>query len=454
MKVETKIKLNRFIPRDYQLPFCRAFDKEDFRRYLLIWPRRSGKDITAFSLMVRKAIKRVGSYFYILPTFSSGRRILWDAIDNDGKRVIDYYCPSELVESKNEVQMRIRLINGSQIIILGSDNYDNTLIGTNALGMVFSEFALQDERAWKFSIPILKASDGWAVFVSTPRGKNHLWDLYNIAHHQPSWFCEVLNVDQTGHIDIEEIEKDISEGIMSRELSLQEYWCSFSLGVEGSFYSRHINKMRLESRIGKVLWEPYFPVHTAWDLGYNDPTCIIFFQVIGPNIHVIDYYEKNKMSLEHFSKVVLEKEYSYGKHIAPFDIAVHDLGTGISRWKMMHDLGITFIKYHDKAPGVLDGIEAVRRILPRMWIDEDRCEQLIKALDNYRQEYDVKRKTFKLTPLHDWSSHAADAMRYLAVSLSKVKKGSSPDELNKRYQEAMYGVDTTLPPVFRNIMDR
>ncbi len=450
LSVDTQIKLNRFSPREYQRNLCREFESGRLKKFLVIWPRRSGKDICALNLMLRAALRRVGTYYYCFPTFSSGRRILWDAIDISGNRVLNHYIPDEIVESRNEQQMRIRLINGSQIQILGSDNADTALVGTNALGIIFSEYALSDPRSYSYSIPILKASNGWALFVTTPRGKNALWELYNVAKESPDWFCERLSIDETHHIDIEEIEKDIAEGQMSRDLAEQEYWCSFELGVEGSFYAKYIDDLRRKGQITHVLWEPYFPVHTAWDLGYNDPTTIIFFQVIGQVIRIIDCYENNKKGLEHYAKVVKEKEYSYGKHIAPFDIGVHDLSTGISRWKMMHDLGITFIRYSDKHPSIDDGIESVRRTLPKVWFDERSCAPLIKAIENYRQEYDHKKKVYKLNPLHDWSSHWADTMRYLCYSLPKLSSVTSPEELDRRFNEASYGAShANMPEIFR-----
>ena len=446
---ETQIKLNKFKPRSYQANLCRAFEENKLKRYLIIWPRRSGKDICSLALLVRAALRRTGTYFYVFPEFSSGRRILWDGIDIDGNRIMNKYIPDEIVESRNEQQMRIRLINGSQIVVLGSDNFDSTIIGTNAHGMIFSEYALQDPRAWSYAIPILNASNGWALFISTPRGKNHLWELYNVAASTPGWFCEKLTIDDTAHVSLEEIQKEIASGQMSQDLAMQEWWTSFELGVEGSFYSKYIDNLRHKGQICHVPWEPYHPVHTAWDLGYNDPTTIIFFQVIGPVIRIIDCYENTKKGLEWYAKIVKEKPYTYGKHIAPHDIAVHDLFLGLSRWKTMHDLGITFVRFTEKQPNIQEGIEAVRRNLPKMWIDDRACEPMLKALENYRQEYDVKRKVYKISPLHDWSSHWADTMRYLCVGLPKVSSINDPKALEQRYNEAM-GYQGNLPPVFRD----
>jgi len=357
-------------------------------------------------LLLRAALRRVGNYFIVYPTFSSGRRILWDAIDISGNRILNYYIPDDIVESKNEQMMRIKLINGSQIQVLGSDDVDRSLVGTNAVGIVFSEYALQNDMAWKLSIPILKASNGWAMFISTPRGRSFFFDLYETVKNRDDWFCERLTIEDTKHISMEEIQKEIDSGQISWDLVQQEFFCSFSLGVEGSFYGKYIDDLRKKNQIGNFPYEPGLLTHTFWDLGYNDSTVIIFAQLHGPTIRIIDYYENNKQGLEHYAKVIFEKPYTYGKHIAPHDIAVHDLSTGVSRWKMMHDLGITFMRTEGKLPSIDDGIEAVRRILPKCWFNEPSCGKLIKALENYRQEYDSKRKVYKSQPLHDNNSHA------------------------------------------------
>lgn len=450
MRVETKLRLEKFSARDYQIPFIESFFKGT-KRLLAIWPRRSGKDIVGFNLIFRAALTRVGTYFYVFPTFSSGRRILWDAIANDGTRILDF-IPPELLEGKNEQQMRIRLINGSVIQIVGSDNYDNSLVGTNAKGMVFSEYALQDERAYQFSRPILTANDGFAMFLSTPRGKNHLWTMYNIAKESPDWFVSKLTVEDTNHIPLWEIEKEKASGEMSDDLIAQEYYTSFDMGVEGSYYAKYLDKMKVKGQIGIVPHEEGFKVFTAWDLGVRDSTTIIFFQAIGHTVRIIDCYENSKVGLEHYVNVLQQKErdngYIYGKHIAPHDIRVTEFGSGMSRLEKARQLGIKFTVAPDVS--VEDGIESVRSTFGKVWIDEQKCKQLIKALENYRQEFDVKRKVYKAHPLHDWSSHWADSFRYLCISLPKTKDGLSAEDLEKNYREAYWGEDSNMPSVFRS----
>lgn len=415
---------------------------KDLKRYLWCGPRRAGKDIVCWNLMIRQAVRKVGVYMYALPSFSQGRRVIWDSITNDGMRFIDF-IPPQLVRSTNSQELKITLINGSIIQIIGSDSYDTSLVGTNPRMVIFSEFALADTDAFKFVMPILNANGGSLIIVSTPRGKNEFWNLYNIAMHSPEWFCQKLSLTDTKHIPLEMIQQDINDGLVSPDLVQQEYYCSFDQGAEGSYYAKYIDRLRLNRQIGTVPWEPSFRVSTAWDIGVRDSTCIIFFQIIGKVVHIIDCYEKNKEGLEHYVNIVMDKPYQYDKHWAPHDIAVKEFGSGLSRLEKARQLGIKFETRDSGTKSALpnlsieDGIEAVRSALPKMWIDEERCKPLIKSLENYRQEFDDKRKVYREKPLHDNNSHFSDAMRYLVLSLSRIRDSqSSPDDIEKRYREA------------------
>lgn len=445
MSVEIQIKLDQFKPRDYQKPIFDAIENKGYRRVLAILPRRAGKDVTAFNLAIRYALKKICVIYYIFPTYAQGKKVIFDSITNEGKRILDY-IPREIIQSTNSQEMKIRLINGSLIQVVGSDNYDN-LMGTNPSLCIFSEYALQDPRAYQYIRPILTANDGVALFLSTPRGKNHLWELYQIARESPDWFCYKLTIDDTQHISLYEIEKERHEGIMSEDLIQQEYYTSFDMGIEGSYYAKYIDRMRVKGQIGDVPWENGFKVYTCWDLGVRDSTTILFYQVIGQSVRIIDSYENSKVGLDHYVKVIEQKPYVYGKHIAPHDIKVREFGSGMTRWEKAKQLGITFTIAPDVS--IEDGIEAVRSALSKIWIDS-RCTQFIKAIENYRQEYDIKKKVYKSHPLHDWSSHWADCLRYLAISLPKTKDGISAEELDKRYRDAVYGDQSEIPRFFRD----
>ena len=451
MSVGTELHLNKFKLRDYQIPLLDALENKGIKRAIACWPRRAGKDLCAFNYVLRCAMRKVGVYFIVYPTYSQGRKILWDSMTNEGIRFRDF-CPPEIVESTNSTEMKIKLRNQSLIQVVGSDNFDS-LVGTNPIGIIFSEYALQDPRAYQFLRPCLTANDGWALFISTPRGKNHFYELYQIALHNPDhWYCSKLTVEDTGHISLHDIEREKASGEMSDDLIQQEYFTSFTMGIEGSYYSKYLDSMRIKGQIGMVPFEAGFKVNTAWDIGVRDSTSIIFFQNVGQIVRIIDYYENSKVGLEHYVKIIEERGhamgYVYGKHIAPHDIAVKEFGSGMTRLEKAKELGIRFIV----APNISieDGIESVRSAFSKIWIDEVRCAQLLKALGNYRQEFDSKRKVYKSTQLHDWSSHASDAMRYLCVSLPKTRDGLSAEQLDKRYNEAMQGDRANMPAFFRD----
>jgi len=445
---EVELKLNNFNPRPYQVPVLKALDS-GFKRVLAVMPRRAGKDIMALNYVIRQMWENPGVYYYIFPTYSQAKKVIWDSITNTGQKMLDYF-PKDIVLQMNSQEMKIRTMtkDGTESLfqLIGSDNYD-ALMGTNPRGCVFSEYALQDPHAFQYIRPILAANQGWALFISTPRGKNHLYQLYELASRSPEWFSMKIGLDETNHIPLQEIERERREGLMSEDLIQQEYFCSFDMGVEGSYYSKYLDRMKREARIDQVPWEAGFKVHTAWDLGVRDSTAIIFFQTIGQTVRIIDCYENNKHGLEHYVEVLESKPYSYGTHIAPHDIKVKEWGSGITRLDKARELGVKFTLADDV--NIADGIEAVRSVLGKVWIDEKKAAPLLKALENYRQEYDAKRKVYKPRPLHDFSSHFADAMRYLAVSLPKTGDGLSAQDLEKNYREALYGVDSSMPPIFQ-----
>jgi len=443
--IEVKIHLSKFRPRDYQRPIFKAFFDDRFRRMVIVMCRRAGKDLCTWNIVIREAIARPGVYYVVYPTYAQGKKILWSSVTIQGMRFLDY-VPKQLVDGMNSQEMKITLTNGSIIQIIGSDNPDR-IVGTNPQGVVFSEYALQNPRIYALMSPILAANKGWAIFQSTPRGRNHFWDIYNLALNSPEWWTCKLGLNETRHIDPKEIDREIAEGLMSPDLVQQEYYVSFNAGVEGSYYCKYVDRMRLNNQIGVVPWESGFKVHTAWDIGVRDSTAIIFFQVIGQIVRIIDYYEKNKEGLEHYVNYVLSKDYVYGMHIAPHDIKVKEFGSGMTRIEKAKHLGVNFTVASNIS--IMDGIESVRSALSKIWIDEERCAKLIRSLENYRQEYDSKRQVYKDIPLHDKHSHAADCMRYLCISLPKTRDGLSSEELERMRHEAIYGEESSIPAIFR-----
>ena len=352
----------------------------------------------------------------MFPTYAQAKKVLWDGRDREGFPFMGH-IPHQIVKTSNETELRKELVNGSAIQLIGTDNIDSVL-GTNPIGCVFSEYAMQDPKAWDYMRPILRENGGWAIFDYTPRGKNHGYSLFRMAQSNPEWFAERLTVDDTKALTPADIDKERREG-MSEELIQQEYYCSFE-GVQfGAYYGKQLQQAESDGRIGKVSYETELGVETWWDLGIGDSTTIWFTQSVGREVRVIDYYEASGEGLPHYAKVLQSKPYIYSKHNAPHDIEVRELGSGRSRKEIAQSLGIVFQVVPNVS--VEDGIEAARAILSRCWFDREKCERGLNALASYHKSWDDKLKTWKSFPQHDWASHGADAFRYLAVGHKTAK---------------------------------
>jgi phage terminase large subunit len=405
---------NNWEPREYQLPTLQALDGGKTRA-VVIWHRRAGKDSLSLNYTAKKAFERVGVYWHMLPTATQARKVVWDGIDREGRRIIDQVWPKELRSATNKNEMKIELANGSIWQVVGSDNYDS-LVGANPVGVVFSEYSLADPAAWNYIRPILAENGGWAIFIYTPRGKNHGYDIYKVAKDNPDWYCELLTVSDTSVLSSADIQSERRSG-MSEAMIQQEYYCSFESALEGAYYGALMDEARQDGRITKVPYDPAAEVITVWDLGIGDSTSIWFAQRIGREVHAIDYYENSGEGFAHYAKVLKQKPYDYGKHYAPHDIQVRELGSGKSRLEVAQSHGIRF----EIVPklSVEDGIEAARTLIPRMWFDEHGCERGIECLKSYRKQFNDKMQTWSSTPVHDWASHGADAFRYLAIAIDK-----------------------------------
>lgn len=362
-----------------------------------------------------RACQKVGIYYYFFPHFSQGRKILWDGVDKDGFRLLNH-IPEHLVDgSPNSTEMKVRLKNGSLIQIIGSNNIDS-IVGTNPIGCIFTEYSLQDPVAWQLIRPILVENGGWAVFNFTPRGNNHAKELFDMAQRNPEWYCQLLTIKDTGVVSEKDIQRERDAG-MSEDFIQQEFYCSFTLGVEGSYYAKYVEEAREEDRISNIPWAKQSRVYTAWDIGYGDSCAIIFYQLVGQEIHIIDYYESQGEGLPHYAGILKEKAYIYADHFAPHDIDSHAFSSGLSAREVGSGLGIKFVTLPTLKLRLEDGIEAVRGLFPRVWIDESKCKQLIRCLENYRKEFDSRMEVYKERPRHDKWSHGADAMRYLAIAV-------------------------------------
>jgi phage terminase large subunit len=365
----------------------------------------------------------------MLPEYEQARKAIWTAVNpHSGKRRIDEAFPPEIRDSANEQGMFIRFKNGSTWQVVGSDNY-NSLVGAPPAGLVVSEWALADPAAWAYLSPILVENGGWALFLYTSRGKNHGHSLYQSARGRPDWHVERQSVFDTAIFEPESLDS-VKQDLIAlwgeedgEALFDQEYMCSFEAAVIGSFYGRVIARLEREKRVCAVPHDPSLPVYTGWDLGLDDSTAVWFAQIAGQEIRIIDYLEARNRALTDIARDVLGRGYTYAEHYLPHDVDTREMTTAKTRKETLETLGLRPIRAGSRLP-VQDGINAARNMLPRCLFDETKTEKGLNALRQYRADWDSKNKTPRKTPLHDWSSHGADAFRELAVQLFDIKKSA------------------------------
>ena len=405
---------HNFYLRHYQKPLWSALDS-GIKRAVCVWHRRAGKDLTALNRTVLETVRRPGIYYHCLPKTNQGRKVIWDGMDGQAHPFLDFW-PAPYVRNLNNTEMKLETHNGSLWQVIGSDNFDNVM-GTNPSGIVFSEFSLQDPRAWDYFRPILVENKGWALFLFTPRGRNHAFDIYRQACGNPLWFAQTLTVDDTHVITRHAIEAERQAG-MSDEMIRQEFYCDFECALPGAFYINELRLAREQDRITSVPFTGGCLVDTWWDLGMDDSTTIWFSQDVGREVHFIDYYENCNQGLEHYFGVLDQKIKGwggrYGRHVAPHDIKDRELGTGTSRWETAKRLGITF-DVVARPNRKEEGINACRQIFAICYWDKTKCQQGLDALASYRSEYVEVNRVMKKNPVHDWASHGADGYQTFAL---------------------------------------
>lgn len=429
-------------PRYYQCPVWNHFVPDPTRkRAIVIAHRRWGKDLLAFNMTMTLTQGRVGTYWHCLPFAKQARAVVWNGLDTPSeeeersgkqpRRFLDY-VPSALITNRNENEMRLHLINGSIWQAIGADNIDQH-VGTNPIGVVLSEFALMDPRVYDYIRPILRQNRGWALFITTVRGRNLAWKMLKrgekLQREDPNWLAINSTVKDTQAISEADLDAERREG-MSEQMILQEYFNSPDAPIDGAYYGSELAKAEKEGRITSVPYDPKLPVHTAWDIGYSDFTVVIFYQIAGMEVRVIDMYANSGEEMAHYANQLKERDYAYESHNGPWDVKIKQLAAGgKSVWDVAASLGIRF-KVAPQPRVVADGIEQVRNIFPRLWIDKTKCERLVEALGAYRKEPlpeklqytgEAGERVYKDTPLHDWSSHYADAVRVMAWSIKKSK---------------------------------
>lgn len=402
--IETQEIVIPYKPRDA----FKAFHARKTRFACMVCHRRAGKTVAAINDVVKSAVeegKRDGRYGYIAPYLSQAKEIAWD--------YLKHYAEPLIVKKAEFPEMAVWLANGSRIRLYGADNPD-AIRGGYFDGVVGDEFQLWRPQVWGEIVrPMLADRKGWGVLIGTIKGRNLLWQMYQAAQIDPEWFSLYLKASQSGIIPEDELQA--LRMTMTANQYAQEFECDPDAAIEGSYYGEEMKQAEADQRVTGVPYEERALVCTAWDLGIADLTSIVWWQQVGREIRVIDYYEGAGQSLAHYASIVASKPYKYERHYLPHDAEAKELGTGKTRVETLRELGIA--SQVVPLQKVEDGINAVKMTLSQCWFDARKCGDLVEHLKQYRAEYDKRLGVVKANPVHDIHSHGADAFRYACLAM-------------------------------------
>jgi phage terminase large subunit len=400
---------------------------------VIVCHRRFGKTVLAVNELIKGALtckKERPRFGYIAPTYTQGKATSFD--------YFKHYSSTMPGATVNQSELRVDYPNKGQVRVYGGDNPDS-LRGLYFDGVVLDEYGMHAAKTYSEVVaPALVDRGGWALFMGTPNGKNQFYDIAQHAKAEeskgnPDWFFREYKASQTGLLDPSYLAS--AKSVMTDDEYAQEFECSFEAAVRGAIYAKELERVRVDGRLTNVPYDPALPVDTDWDLGVGDATAIIFTQSLrSGEVRIIDYHEASGEGLPYYVRILSQKGYTYGTHFAPHDIAVRELGSGKSRLEVAASFGLRFAitpRIHGQVGvEVEEGINAARLLLPRCWFDQTKAAPLIEALMHYRRDYNTRLNEFKATPVHDWSSHGADAFRGLAVRHQVPKRPREDDPYN------------------------
>ncbi len=400
-------------PREPQLQIHQAMEKDRF--VVAVAHRRMGKTVAALNELIRSAMNNEQQnprYAYIAPTYSQAKRVAWDYLT---------YFARPLDAKANIAELRVDFFD-RRIQLYGSDNPDS-LRGQYFDGVVLDEIGDQNPKIWNEIIrPALADRKGWCLFIGTPKGNNHFKELFDRAGQEEGWSALQFKASETKLLDEKELWAAKKE--MGDDKYNQEFECSFNAAVEGSYYGKLLNDLEEKGRMCPIDRDDLCRTYVAWDLGMGDSTALFVAQVTGQEIRIMDYVENHGQGLDWYVGWLKDNKWHQAEQLLPHDVEVRELGTGKSRLEVLREAGLD-VRVLPRL-SVEDGIQAVRRMIPKCWFNMPQVKQGLDCLRNYRREYDEKRNVFYDKPMHDWASHGSDAFRYLALGMEQESTWSQP----------------------------
>lgn len=419
-----------FKPREYQIPIFQAVDNPDIRFIIQVWARRNGKDKTDLNAVISAMAREPMNVFYVFPELAQARKALWDAVDNDGFRLIDHF-PKELIKgSPNKSNLTIEFLNGSIFTLVGTKDDAEALRGTNGKIYVFSEFADAHPDAFDIVLPIVLRNNGKIIVNGTPKldGRNGAAFKKKFDEYKNYKYAFVSERNALGVATEDELEiakKTSMERWGNDFFFRQEYLLDWGQVSSGTYYGDKISMITKRGQVGAFPYNPDYPVYTAWDLGIRDDTAIWFFQKIKDKIHMIDFYSGNDVGISSYAKFVLSQPYQYGEHFFPHDSVRRDNFDAESTIQQLREkmgmVNSTVLRRLSVESGISNTVEALSNICFN--ISSPRVMQAVETLKLYKRKFNEHTNEY-LGPDHDSTSHAADALRY-SVQASKLVEASA-----------------------------
>ena len=407
-------------PRPPQMEIHKAVDQHRF--VVGVAHRRMGKTVAALNQLIKSSLEngqQSPRYAYIAPTYGQAKRVAWDYLTH-------FVRP--LNAEANITELRVDFL-GRRIQLFGSDNPDS-LRGQYFDGVVLDEIGDQNPKIWNEIIrPSLTDRKGFCLFIGTPKGNNHFKDLFDRADKEEGWAALQFKASETNLIDEEELRSARKE--MGDDKFNQEFECSFNAAVEGSYYGKIIGELEEKNRMCEITRDDLCQTYVAWDLGMGDSTALWVAQNAGQEVRLMDYVENHGQGLDWYVNWLKDNKWETAEQLLPHDVSVRELGTGKSRLEVLRESGLN-VKVLPRL-SVDDGIQSVRRLLPRCWFNVPQVKQGLDCLRNYRREHDEKRNVFFDKPLHNWASHGSDSFRYLALGMEQTNTWSQPLKINARW---------------------
>jgi phage terminase large subunit len=412
-------------PYPHQTEFLKAI-KEGLNACIVIH-RRAGKDICCLQAWLLRGLSRIGTHVYLFPLQIQARQVIWKGMDFDGRPFLSA-IPECLIAKKNEARMEIDLINGSRLVLAGSNNY-NGLMGTNPISIIYSEFSLHNPLARQYLNPILVQNNGVEILQFTPRGKNHGFDVFDTVRENPKYLVQHLGVEETFKndgtpiISKEQIEDARRRG-MSDEMIRQEFYVDFDVGNIGAYFTREIADMEREGRVCVFPPNPNLPLHSVWDLGGTDATAGWLFQVDGKFVNLVGILHETGQGLKYYLDKAEQMRRSlglhWGNHFMPHDIKQGHQGWESTESRLMQARKHGWIFQITPKVNFEDGIEALRYMFPRIRVHKNNCQIGLRAMREYSRQYDEVKCTYSSKPLENWATHIVDALRYLSVNYRRL----------------------------------